>query len=30
LPLTAGSFAFRCTHFLHAGFGMRGQATVGE
>ena len=27
-PTKKGSYKFRCTHFLHAGFGMTGTATV--
>ncbi|HYM17815.1 MAG TPA: cupredoxin domain-containing protein [Micropepsaceae bacterium] len=30
MPMTAGSFPFHCTHFLHSMFGMHGQAMVGE
>ena len=28
VPKRAGSFAFRCTHFLHATLGMTGNAVV--
>jgi uncharacterized cupredoxin-like copper-binding protein len=27
-PMTPGTYAITCTHFLHAGFGMRGQAVI--
>jgi plastocyanin len=27
-PLKAGAYALRCSHFLHAGMGMKGQITV--
>jgi len=30
LPLAAGTYPFHCSHFLHASFGMHGQANIGE
>jgi uncharacterized cupredoxin-like copper-binding protein len=28
VPMKAGSYGFRCTHFMHSSFGMTGTATV--
>jgi uncharacterized cupredoxin-like copper-binding protein len=28
VPLKPGSYAFHCSHFLHATFGMKGEATI--
>jgi uncharacterized cupredoxin-like copper-binding protein len=30
MPMTAGTYPFHCSHFLHSMLGMHGQASVGE